>query len=292
MAKVLALVDGSIYSESVCDHAVWAAKALDADIQVTHVLGPRQGSNAAISNSAGFGRRAALSNEIAVLDANRAKLGELHGQALLEDAAAHVSQAHARVVTALREGDLVTELGDLSETADLVVLGKRGEAADFAKGHLGSNLERVVRSCLKPILVASRAYSPIKRIVIAFDGGASSLKAVDHIACSPVFRDVEVHLLTVGADQIEAHRKLDAAALKLSAADFDVDIELIQGVPADEINARVQQGAADMLVMGAYGHSRIRNLIIGSTTTEMIRRCGVSLMLFRETPLPLSDKSA
>ena len=36
-----------------------------------------------------------------------------------------------------------------------------------------------------------------------------------------------------------------------------------------------------MLVMGAYGHSRIRNLIIGSTTTQMIGACKVPIMLFR-----------
>ncbi len=32
---------------------------------------------------------------------------------------------------------------------------------------------------------------------------------------------------------------------------------------------------------GAYGHSRIRNLIIGSTTTEMIRSCKIPIVLFR-----------
>jgi len=36
-----------------------------------------------------------------------------------------------------------------------------------------------------------------------------------------------------------------------------------------------------LLVMGAYGHSRIRNLVIGSTTTEMLRICPVPVMLFR-----------
>jgi nucleotide-binding universal stress UspA family protein len=36
-----------------------------------------------------------------------------------------------------------------------------------------------------------------------------------------------------------------------------------------------------MVVMGAYGHSRIRTLIIGSTTTEMIRSCKVPIVLVR-----------
>ena len=36
-----------------------------------------------------------------------------------------------------------------------------------------------------------------------------------------------------------------------------------------------------LLVMGAYGHSRIRSLVIGSTTTEMVRSCKVPVLLFR-----------
>jgi len=39
--------------------------------------------------------------------------------------------------------------------------------------------------------------------------------------------------------------------------------------------------AIDLLLMGAYGHSRIRNLIIGSTTTSMIRSCKIPVLLFR-----------
>ncbi|MDF1750857.1 MAG: universal stress protein, partial [Alphaproteobacteria bacterium] len=37
----------------------------------------------------------------------------------------------------------------------------------------------------------------------------------------------------------------------------------------------------DLLVMGAYGHSRIRNLIIGSTTSAMLRLCKIPVMMFR-----------
>ena len=47
--------------------------------------------------------------------------------------------------------------------AALIVIGKRGEGADFAKLHLGSNLERVVRAMHKPVLVASRAFKPVER---------------------------------------------------------------------------------------------------------------------------------
>ncbi|MEM8978385.1 MAG: universal stress protein [Pseudomonadota bacterium] len=281
MGKILTLLDGSIYTSSVCDHAIWAAKRMDQPVELAHVLGHRQGGPSDLSGNIGLGARTKLMDELAQLDADRAKLGQLRGRAILEDSAERVSKAGVAVESKLRQGDLVAEIGVLSEDADLIIIGKRGEAADFARGHLGSNLERVVRSCNKPILVAARDYQKINRAVIAFDGGPSSLKAVDHIARSPMFEGIELHLLMVGADAVENHRTLDGAASLLKGAGYEVDIELVQGDPADEINSRIQDGGADMLVMGAYGHSRIRSLIIGSTTTEMIRRCGVSLVLFR-----------
>jgi nucleotide-binding universal stress UspA family protein len=42
-----------------------------------------------------------------------------------------------------------------------------------------------------------------------------------------------------------------------------------------------QENDIDMLVMGAYGHSRMRSLVIGSTTTEMVRSCRLPVLLFR-----------
>jgi len=281
MPKILALLDGSAYSASVCSHAGWAASALDLPVELAHVLGGRPQEQASLPESMGQSARDALAEQLTQLSADHAKLARLRGQAILDDGAAQLQNAGLDVSVALKEGDLVSEIGALSETADLIILGKRGEAADYAKGHLGSNLERVVRSCAKPIVVASRAMATITRAVVAFDGGTSSQKAVEHIARSHAFEGVEVHVLMVGADSVENHRKLDTAADHLASAGRDIDIELVQGDPADEINARVQNGAADLLVMGAYGHSRIRNLIIGSTTTEMIRRCGVTLLLFR-----------
>ncbi|TIL61876.1 MAG: universal stress protein, partial [Mesorhizobium sp.] len=41
MSKLIALVDGSIYSKSVCDHAGWIAKRKGSSIEILHVLGRR-----------------------------------------------------------------------------------------------------------------------------------------------------------------------------------------------------------------------------------------------------------
>ena len=57
--------------------------------------------------------------------------------------------------------------------------------------------------------------------------------------------------------------------------------EVRSGQPEIVIANSVETGGFDLLFMGAYGHSRIRGLIVGSTTTEMVRSCLVPVVLFR-----------
>ena len=165
--------------------------------------------------------------------------------------------------------------------AELVVIGKRGEHADFAKGHLGSNLERVVRTAEIPVMVASRAFKPIDSFLVAFDGGASSLKAVHYAASNPLLKGLKCHLLAVGKEGSEVARELENAATGLKGAGFEVSSALKQGDAEDLIKGEVEAKNIGLLVMGAFGHSRIRRLVIGSTTTELVRDCHVPVLMFR-----------
>ncbi len=279
MTHLIALIDGSGYSQSVCDLTRWVAERTGASVDLMHVLGRRGiGSEPAdLSGNLKLGARTALLKELADLDEQKNKLELKRGRLLLEEAKTGLEEAGlAKVGTKLRHGDLIESIAEFEGDADLIVVGKRGEAADFAKLHLGSNLERVVRSAQKPVLVASRAFKPINRFLIAFDGGESVMKAVRHIAAGKLFTDLPCTLLSVGKPTDSMQEKLDEAAAILSRAGYTVEA----GFAAGE-RGKIEADNIDLLVMGAYGHSRIRNLIIGSTTTEMVRSCHVPVMMFR-----------
>ncbi|MGD1880586.1 MAG: universal stress protein [Kiloniellaceae bacterium] len=284
MAKLIALVDGSIYSQSVCDHAAWIARRTGAAVELLHVLGRRETGSAPanLSGNITLGARTALLEELSALDEQRAKLAQKRGRAILDDAKAQLDAAGiAEVSTKLRIGDFVETVAELEAEAEMIVVGKRGEAADFAKLHLGSNLERVVRSSHKPVVVASRAFKPVERFLVAYDGGTSAMKAVDHISRSPLFAGLQCRLLSVGADNEETRRRLASAQAMLEAGGYPVSADILPGQPETVIAEAVESEGIDLLVMGAYGHSRIRSLIIVSTTTEMIRSCKIPVVLFR-----------
>jgi nucleotide-binding universal stress UspA family protein len=284
MTRVLACVDGSIYGQSVADHAVWAAAKLSASVDLLHTMGRRDVASVPVdlSGSLDLGERETLLNEIADLDAQKAKLAQKRGRLVLAQAAQRVRDAGVTAgAEILRHGDLIDTLKDFERTAELIVIGKRGEAADFAKLHLGSNLERVLRGSSKPVLVTSRAYRPIEHFLIAFDGGPSAVKAVDFIAKKPLLAGIACHLFTVGPNGGEMEDRMRAAETRLRRAGFEVTAGMEPGEPAAVIARKVEEAGVHLLVMGAYGHSRIRTLIIGSTTTETIRSCKVPVLLFR-----------
>lgn len=285
MTKIAAYIDASSYADSVCDHAAWVAGRLGGTVEVLHVLGRRDMHEAGgdLSGALDVDARDTLLAELSALDEQKAKLAQKRGRLILDQAKKRLEDAGVgNVTTRLRIGDLVETVQEQEAGADLIVIGKRGEAAAFASQHLGSNLERVVRASSKPVLVASRAFKPISRVLIAYDGGPSVSRAINFLAGAGTgFSGLEVSLLKVGQCTDDAKERVEQAAQQLHSAGYRTQTRIVPDQPETVIADAVANEGFDLLVMGAYGHSRIRTLMIGSTTTALMRSCKVPVVLFR-----------
>lgn len=284
MKPILVCTDGSHYAPSIYQHAKWAAERCGSqEVRVLHVL-ERVGTVATgdLTGSLGFDASAELMEELVKLDESHSRVARLRGKAILEDARQQLEGDGAPKVEVLqRHGSVVDTLLEFEDEAALAVLGKRGEHLDFAKGHLGSNLERVARGAKIPILVSARSFAPIQSFLIAFDGGASSAQAVEYAATNPLLKGLACHLVAVGKPGGDLAREFEKATATLKSAGFQVFADLLPGEPEDIITDEVKKREIGLLVMGAYGHSRIRRLVLGSTTTQLIRDCHVPVLLFR-----------
>lgn len=282
--RVLAAIDASGYTDSVSHWAAWAAARLAAPLEYLHVLDrhPEAASIADFSGNLALDAREKLLQDLIAVDESRSRLGQERGRLLLQGAKAIAAEAHGVAAgTRLRHGSLVDTLTELEADVRLFVLGKRGEHADVAKGHLGGQLERVVRAVHRPLLVASREFSPVARVLIAFDGSPTTRKGVEMVAASPLFRGLEVHLVMAGAANDANSAQMRWAVECLAMAGFSAHGEFRAGEAEVAIADYVRDARIELLVMGAYGHSRIRQLIVGSTTTSMLRTCHVPVLLLR-----------
>lgn len=282
MTHILALIDGSVYTHSVCDHAAWAARQYGGDIELLHVLNPRSLGKLPpdLSGAIGLGARSALLENLAEHDAQAAHLSKERGRAILDAAQARLEgQGAANVSLALRHGEIAASL--VKRAGDLIVMGQRGEDADADKPTLGSNLERVIRAVHRPVLIANRSFKPIRRAVFAFDDGVSARKALGSLTTQPLSERIGITVLTAADPGSDIARAGEAAAARLAAAGYEAAAAAQPGPAEKVITEAAEREGADLLIMGAYGHSRIRNLIIGSTTTSLIRSSLVPLLLFR-----------
>lgn len=282
MTKVLASIDASAYAPSICDHAAWFATRLGASVTVLHVIDRGEITRARIdlSGSVGLGASETLLEELTSADEAQARVAQEHGRTLLRGAAERLKAAGvANVELVHRHGEVAETVIDLEREADLVIIGKRGESGNFAEGHLGSKVERVVRGSVRPILAVPRMFMPVTRVVVAFDGGASAQRALDFSATTRAFASLPIHVVTIGDDD-QANKRL-AAARDALAGRTEASFERASGEVDTGLRSVLRDKAGDLLVMGAYGHSRIRELIVGSTTTTMLRTCRVPVLLFR-----------
>lgn len=282
MKNILVCSDGSNYGLVCCQYAAWLAGRTEARIEVLYVTDLRQFEVpliADIGGSLGIQPYQAVLGQLEELEKKKATVVLDAARGVFADAGV----AEERIRTTHKTGLLVDCLTDYDRTADLVMLGKRGENANFATEHLGSTMERVLRASALPCLVTSRSFRPVSRLLLAYDGSPSCRKALEFLAGSPMCRGLEVHIVIVaGAIAPEtAVKHLQEAEATMKAAGFSPVCQMLHGSPEDQIAAYLASNDIQMLAMGAYGHSRIRYLIIGSTTTGMIRTCKVPVLLFR-----------
>ena len=283
MQNILACIDASAYANSVCHLAAWASRRLELPVELLHVVQRRDAVAARhdLSGAIGLGVKTRLMEELVELEESDARLQVKRGRVLLEAGEQRLRAAGVQEVHTLhRHGGIVETIIEREAEARLVVMGKRGAGHEFASDHIGSKIERVVRASDRPILIAPGAVEEPREIVLAYDGSKAADRALERLSTSPLFAGLPVHLVMADSED-EAHRRaLEAAAGRLGGS-RPVRTTLRAGKPEVVIGELASQTPGAMLVMGAYGHSPLRTLIVGSTTTAMIRTVHVPVLLVR-----------
>jgi nucleotide-binding universal stress UspA family protein len=282
--KVLACVDRSPYADHVTDHAAWAARRMDAPLELLHVIdrhpefSDSQDHSGALTPNAQEHLLDELSNDDEMHTRTAREQGRIFLNRLRERAlAAGVASVDMRQ----RHGYLDETLHDQQSGVRLFVLGRRGESVEAPPDELGSNVERVARALERPLLVVTEEFREPQRILMAFDGSAVTRKGVEMIAASPLLRGLPLQLLMSGKARSDSVRQMDWATSTLSAAGFSVTGEIVPGDAETVIAKAIVDRGIDLLIMGSYTHSPWRSLVMGSKTTDLLKIATVPTLLLR-----------
>lgn len=281
--QITACVDGSAISNAVCDTAAWASRVLQEPLTFLHVLEKSHSpAKEDLSGAIGLGSREHLLDELTELDEKRNKLAIEHGKHLLEDAKQRAEAAGAIEVNGEQRHDqLLDALLTYEDKTRLYVIGRLGGDHELQSQAIGSHIENVVRAIHTPILIATGQFSTPSNYMLAYDGSETSDKAIDRIANSPLLDNLQGHVVMVGNDTPANHKRLEHACDLLSTKGHQVKPHLLQGNVIDCLKEFQHRFNIELKVIGAYGHSRIREFIVGSNTTKMLAASTVPVLILR-----------
>jgi nucleotide-binding universal stress UspA family protein len=141
----------------------------------------------------------------------------------------------------------------------------------------------VIRASVRPVLVAGSEFQEdgeIQNVMVAYDGSSHAARALlvgAELAARP---GVSCTLLTVAQSEDAGYEILAPAEAFLFHHGITPRKQVMTGSkPADVICGMVTSGKTDLLVMGAYGHSPIREVLFGSTTERVLSHCTANVIL-------------
>ncbi len=283
MSKIVACIDGRSNSAVVTDWAIWAAKELSVYLELLHVLERPVPILNDYSGSLGFGEQESLLKSLSRLDEQHSKLAQEAGRGVLNAAQSRAVQLGlGNSNQKLRHGDLVETLLDDEGETSLFVMGVHTQVHSSKKIHFDYTVERVIRSVKKPVLVVKgNSFSPPDKVLIGFDGSLSSQQMIKRITQNKLTQGKYFILGMVGIPTKESAFLLSNARLELEKAGAQVLLDETSGITEEVLPMMVKKHHANILIMGAYGHSRIRQLVVGSTTSTLLRISEIPILILR-----------
>jgi nucleotide-binding universal stress UspA family protein len=275
--NLLVAIDGSEHSRSAIEHALWIAERLGASLTALHVIDivSIEGSFLHdVSGSLGFEPYLDFSTKMR-------EVLEARGKAMLAEFTERAADTKVHCETSLAVGVIANEICEYARTADLVVIGHRGINEKFSTGLLGGTAESLTRKCPKPLLVCPMEWKGVKKPLLAYDGSQRSASAMQAAAEFCVSFQLPLAVLHVARDEASGARILEEASRYLASYPLATSFSSLGGNVPEQIVGAIRSEGHDLLFIGAYGHSRIVEMVLGSTTEYVLRNAPCPLFLNR-----------
>lgn len=275
--NILIPLDGSDHSKAAIQYGLWLADRFSGNLFGQHVIDTVSIEGSFfhdISGSMGFEPYLDFSTKMR-------EVLEERGKFILEDFSQLCRAKGIRHKTFLDMGIVPNEICERAKLADLLVLGHRGINEGFSTGLLGGTAESVARKSPRPVFVSTKTFKEVERPLLAYDGSQRASSAMETAAelCSRL--KIPLTVLYVAKKDDAGEKVLGEARAYLGAYEIETRYELARGYPEQKILDYLMNFNYDLLFIGAYGHRRIIEMVLGSTTEYILRKSPCPVFLNR-----------
>jgi nucleotide-binding universal stress UspA family protein len=203
--------------------------------------------------------------------------------------AKHQFDETARRAGASSESSIVSA-GTASATDRFGKMARRYDLAVVAQAQPNDDLveNEIIQSALfnagRPVLVVpyiQKNAFKVDRVMVCWDGSRSAARAIGD-AIPLIQRAGKIEVVTI--EPRERQNELSSADIALHLARHDLKVELkpIVAPGADVANTLLSYAAdssIDLIVMGGYGHSRLREFVLGGATRGILQSMTVPTLM-------------
>lgn len=278
MNRVIACIDSSPCIDAVAEAAVWVAKQTQRELVLLQILDyyPASYHLGEISGVIGFESNAMLLKELAELEQKQSELALDYSNNLLKHISELIEKQYDLTSTKIQEkGDFLEQSFNILKENDVVIIGRVGERAAEKNKPIGSNVENFIRGANCTVITVGEHFEPPKRFIFAYEYSPTCQKMMQRIAQSDLLKKLQCHLLYVGD-----HPEMLAEPEKyLKDAGLDVIPIYRYGDVAQNILEYQREHDIQLIVLGAFSHSKIHQFFLGSITTTIFRNANVPLLV-------------
>ena len=229
-----------------------------------------------ISGVIGFESNAMLLKELAELEQKQSELALDYSNNLLGHISELIQEKYGIKATQIQEkGDFLEQSFHVLNDQDIVLIGRVGERSAEKQKSIGSNVENFIRGAKCTVMTVGETFKPPTRFIFAYEDSPTCKDMMKRVAKSDLLKQLQCHLLYVG-DHPEV---LEIPTEFLHNAGLNVVVEYRYGDVAENILDYQNEHQIQLIVLGAYSRSKVRQFFLGSITTNIFRNSPVPLLV-------------
>jgi nucleotide-binding universal stress UspA family protein len=281
---VLAGIDGSELSNSVIDYAIWLTKKGPTPLNLLHTIEHSHHSeHVHHEGNLTPNIKEHLLDELSDEERMESKQLIADGKKILNDARNKAESAGVvDLIAKQRHGTLPEALIDLQSQVAIIVIGSKGQDHTGEEKGLGTQLEDAIRVATKPIFIAKSRFKKPKKLMFAYNGSPTSLKALNLLKREAlIHKGLEIHVVSVSKNLQQARNLIEDAEEVLKEAGIASTVQALSGDTLSLLTQYQKVNNIDITMMGAFSHSKLHGFIFGSFTTRMLLESETQFLLVR-----------